>query len=106
MLKKLIDRLVEASLQRAAHREKIKRLTEDAPQQPLLRSTNLSVDGPPTGRVRQFTVHDAMNGTYIEFAKRKYNPNGPDEYAREIYLVQPGEALIDAISTVLVLMEK
>lgn len=105
MLKKLIDRLVEASLQRATHREKIKRLTEDAPQ-PLLRATNLSVDGPPTNRVRQFTVHDAMNGVYIEFAKRKYNPNGPDEYAREIYVVQPGEALIDAISTVLVLMEK
>ena len=47
-----------------------------------------------------------MNGQYIEYMRRKYNPNGPDEYVREIYIVQPGESLVDAISTVLVILEK
>lgn len=105
MLTRLIDRIVEASLQRATRKEKRQRLLDDAPQLARV-STTAGLDGPPTNRMRQFTVHDAMNGTYIEFAKRKYNPNGPDEYAREIYVVQPGESLVDAISTVLVLMEK
>lgn len=99
MFTRLIDHVIEASLRRAQRREK---LEQDA-QRPLLATVEQS---PPTTRCRQFTIHDAMNGAYIEFMKRKYNPNGPDEYAREIYLVQPGESLIDAISTVLVLMEK
>ena len=64
-------------------------------------------DGPPpTSRTRQFTVHDALNGHYIEYMRRKYNPSGPDDYAREVYIVQPNETLSDAICTVLVLMEK
>lgn len=63
-------------------------------------------DGPPTHRIRQFTVHEALNGQYIEYMKRKYNPNGPDEYVREIYIVQSGESLVDAISAVLVILEK
>jgi hypothetical protein len=98
MFTRLIDHVIEASLRRAQRREK---LEQDTPR-PLL----ATADSPPTTRFRQFTVHDAMNGTYIEFVRRKYNPNGPDDYQREIYLVQPGESLIDAISTVLVLMEK
>ena len=59
-----------------------------------------------TAATRSFTVSEAMNGTYITFQRRKYNPNGPDEYRHEMYIVQPGESLIDAISTVLVLTEK
>jgi hypothetical protein len=101
MFTRLIDHVLESSWLRVQRRKKLEQLQQDTPR-PLL----ATADGPPTTRFRQFTVHDAMNGTYIEFMKRKYNPNGPDEYAREIYLVQPGESLIDAISTVLVLTEK
>lgn len=61
---------------------------------------------PSTTPVRTFSVSEAMNGTYITFQRRKYNPNGPDEYRHEMYIVQPDESLIDAISTVLVLTEK
>lgn len=61
---------------------------------------------PSTTAVRTFSVSEALNGTYITFQRRKYNPNGPDEYRHEIYIVQPDETLIDAISTVLVLTEK
>jgi hypothetical protein len=61
---------------------------------------------PPTTMVRTFSVSEALNGSYITFQRRKYNPNGPDEYRHEIYIVQPDESLIDAISTVLVLTER
>lgn len=85
---------------RARNRERIDRLTDS---QPAL-ATN---DGPPHGgRTRQFTIHDAMNGQYIEYFRRKYNPSGPDDWAKEIYIVQPGESLVDAISAVLVILEK
>jgi hypothetical protein len=63
-------------------------------------------DRPSTTPVRTFSVSEALNGTYITFTRRKYNPNGPDDYLHEIYIVQPDESLIDAISTVLVLTEK
>lgn len=64
-------------------------------------------DGPSVHSVnRTFIITEAMNGTYITFQKRKYNPHGPDEFRHEVYLVQPGESLVDAISTVLVLTEK
>lgn len=59
-----------------------------------------------TNATRSFTVNEAMNGSYITFTRHKYNPNGPDDFRNEIYIVQPGESLIDAISTVLVLTEK
>ena len=72
-----------------------------------MRATIGSQEGPPsTNLTRQFNIHAALNGSYIEFTRRKYNPNGPDEFMREVYLVQPDESLIDAISTVLVLTEK
>ena len=63
-------------------------------------------DRPTTAATRSFVVNEAMNGSYISFTRRKFNPNGPDDYRHEIYIVQPGESLIDAISTVLVLTEK
>lgn len=68
---------------------------------------------PPLGEIERdnrvltktFVICEALNGSYIQFTKHKYNPNGPDDHRHEVYLVQPGEALIDAISTVLVLTE-
>ena len=64
-------------------------------------------EGPPSSNLtRQFNIHAALNGHYIEFTRRKYNPNGPDDFMREVYLVKPDESLIDAISTVLVLTER
>lgn len=69
---------------------------------------SLAIAEGPSGHSmnRTFTITEAMNGSYITFTKRKYNPNGPDDFRHEVYLVQPGESLVDAISTVLVLTEK
>lgn len=64
-------------------------------------------DGPSVHNLnRTFTITEALNGKYITFQRRKYNPTGPDDYRHEVYLVQSDESLIDAISTVLVLTEK
>jgi len=71
-----------------------------------MRASVSTLDGPSTGLTRTLTITEALNGTYITFQRRKYNPNGPDDYRNEVYLVQPGESLVDAISTVLVLTEK
>ena len=65
-----------------------------------------SVEGDSRLQNRTFVITEALNGSYITFTKRKYNPNGPDDYRHEVYLVQNGESLVDAISTVLVLTEK
>lgn len=54
--------------------------------------------------VRTFSVHEALNGQYIEFRRFKYNPNGPDEHEHCVYLIRDDETLVDALSTVLVLM--
>jgi len=94
----LIDRLFKASWERAQRQEKLKR--EDA--LPLVASTEPS----PHNLNRTFTITEALNGSYITFQRRKYNPNGPDDFRHEVYIVQSGESLIDAISTVLVLTEK
>ena len=69
-------------------------------------SVGLVEERPSTTAVRTFSVHEALNGSYITFQRRKYNPNGPDEFRHEVYIVRPDEALVDAISTVLVLTEK
>lgn len=96
MFRKLIDRIVRRALDRAQREENLGsvqlRSTSDVP--------------PPTGLAKSFTIHEALNGHYIEYMRRRYNPTGPDDYAREIYIVQPNESLIDAISTVLVILEK
>jgi len=94
----LIDRLFKASWERAQRQEKLKR--EDAPL--LVASPEPS----PHNLNRTFTITEALNGSYITFQRRKYNPNGPDDYRHEVYIVQSGESLVDAISTVLVLTEK
>jgi hypothetical protein len=73
----------------------------------VVEARTVGLEGPPsTNLTRQFSIHAALNGSYIEFTRRKYNPNGPDEFMREVYLVHPDDSLIDAISTVLVLTEK
>lgn len=54
--------------------------------------------------VRTFSIHEAINGQYIEFRRFRYNPSGPDEYEHCVYVVKDDEPLVDAISTVLVLM--
>lgn len=97
MFAKFFQRLVNRAVQEQASREKLDR---------LLSPSVAPADGPPTNRIRHFVVHDALNGQYIEYTRRKYNPSGPDDYVREIYIVQSGETLIDAISAVLVILEK
>jgi hypothetical protein len=82
-------------------------LLDSQPEEAKLRGLSVvSDERPPTTLVRTVTINEAMNGSYITFTRRKYNPNGPDDYRNEIYIVQPGETLVDAISTVLVLTEK
>jgi hypothetical protein len=98
LLTNLIDSILQSSWSRAQQAKEVA---------PSLRGLNMvSEERPPTTLVRTFTISEAMNGSYITFTRRKYNPNGPDDYRQEIYLVQPDESLIDAISTVLVLTEK
>lgn len=98
MFEKFFQRLVNRAVQDQSNRERLDRLTASPTAAPI--------EGPPTNRIRHFVVHDALNGQYIEYTRRKYNPSGPDDYVREIYIVQSGETLVDAISTVLVIMEK
>jgi hypothetical protein len=84
-------------------------LLSDQPEEATNRrglSVGLVEERPSTTPVRTFSVSEALNGSYITFQRRKYNPNGPDEYRHEMYIVRPDESLIDAISTVLVLTEK
>ena len=90
-------------------KEMIRRWLLDSPSEPTNPSRGLVAshdERPLTTLVRSFTVNEAMNGSYITFTRRKYNPHAADDYRQEIYIVQPGESLIDAISTVLVLTEK
>lgn len=97
MFEKFFQRVVDRALEARNH-ARVERLMSS----PAV----TAIEGPPTHKVRQFTVHEAMNGQYIEYVRRKYNPNAADDYVREIYIVQPGESLVDAISTVLVILEK
>jgi len=88
-------------------KEFIRRWLLDDDRKEIRANINLQeTERPSTTPVRTFTVSEAMNGTYLTFQRRKYNPNGPDEFRHEMYIVQPDESLIDAISTVLVLTEK
>jgi hypothetical protein len=82
-------------------------LDDTQPQEDSKRGTAITLEGPPpTALTRQFVIHEALNGTYIAFQRRKYNPHGPDDFRHEVYIVKDGESLVDAISTVLVLTEK
>lgn len=96
ILSKLFDRLVGESVKRARHERREAAMT-----------AVLATEGPPpTTLTRQFTIHEALNGSYITFQRRKFNPTGPDDFWSEVYIVRDGESVIDAISTVLVLTEK
>ena len=99
MFTNLIDRLFEASWSRArrARRER---------NEALIATAAPDVPRQYTGAVRNFSVKDALNGTFIEFSRYKWNPKGADEYEQCIYIVRDGETLVDAIATVLVLMDK
>jgi hypothetical protein len=68
---------------------------------------NLGADvAPDYMQTKSFTIRDALNGQYIQFHKHKYNPNGPDTNEQCVYIVKDDESLLDAISVVLVLMDK
>lgn len=101
ILTNLIDDIVEASLSRVRSRTRDRNRHDglavvNEVQQPI-RTTTPS---------RTFTVKRGMNGDYIEFARHRWNPSGPDEYESCIYIVREGESVIDAIAAVLVLMNK
>jgi hypothetical protein len=81
-------------------------LNSEQPETDIAGCVPNPVEGDPRMQTRTFVITEALNGSYITFTKRKYNPNGPDDYRHEVYLVHNGESLVDAISTVLVLTEK
>lgn len=101
ILTNLIDDIVEASLSRVRSRTRDRNRNEVAvsphDSMPSVRTTTPS---------RTFTVKRGMNGDYIEFARHRWNPTGPDEYESCIYIVREDESVIDAIAAVLVLMTK
>lgn len=67
----------------------------------------LAPEGPrQTSPTRTFTIKEAMNGHYIEFVRYKFNPNKADDYETCVYIVRDGETLVDAISAVLVMMDR
>lgn len=88
---KLIDSVFEASWNRAQNKKLGASLA--------IRNT----DSEPRNSIRTFTIHEALNGHYIEFVRYKYNPSGPNHHEQKFYLVRDGEPLVDAIATVLVL---
>jgi len=92
----MIDSVLQASWERAREG---KRKEAGA----MLNSASPSM-GENQVPVRTFSIHEALNGQYIEFRKFKYNPNGPDDYEQCTYLIMDDEPLVDAISTVLVMM--
>lgn len=80
---------------------------ERSERRPSRLSAGISNDSAPDHmKSKTFTVRDALNGQYITFHKYQYNPNGPDTNEQCVYIVKDDEALIDAISVVLVLMDK
>lgn len=99
ILTNLIDDIVEASLSRVRSRTRTRNEVAVSPHDSTqtIRTTTPS---------RTFTVKRGMNGDYIEFARHRWNPTGPDEYESCIYIVREDESVIDAIAAVLVLMTK
>ena len=97
MITNLIDRMFKASWERQQHANKEAR---------MYASPAVSVDRPDYMQSKTFTVREALNGKYIEFRRYKYNPNGPDNNEHCVYIVKDNETLIDAISVVLVLIDK
>jgi hypothetical protein len=90
------DSLVQGAWERARKRNR------DA----LRTNYTAEPETPNTMTAKTFTVREAMNGKYIEFRKFKYNPSGPDTHEQCVYIVKDNETVLDAISVVLVLMDK
>lgn len=99
ILTNLIDNILETSWNRVRARNRTRNEVAVSPNEPghPIRTTTPS---------RTFTVKRGLNGDYIEFARHRWNPSGPDEYESCIYIVREGESVIDAIAAVLVLMNK
>ena len=98
MMSKLIDLMLDRALAR-------RRATAGVNEAPSLAS--LSGDrARQTAPTRAFTINEALNGSYIQFVRHRWNPHGPDDYESCVYIVRDGETLVDAISAVLVLMTK
>jgi hypothetical protein len=94
MLTDWLDKVFERSWNRVRERRhQIAISTADVPRQ-------------YTGVSRNFVVREALNGTFIEFARHKWNQSKADDYEQCIYIVRENETLVDAIATVLVLMDK
>lgn len=98
MLTDWLDRIFERSWNRVRERRH-----QIAVAQP---GATLEVPRQYTGVSRNFVVREALNGTFIEFARHKWNQNKADDYEQCIYIVRENETLVDAIATVLVLMDK
>ncbi len=98
MLTDWLDRIFERSWNRVRERRH-----QTAVAQP---GATLDVPRQYTGVSRNFVVREALNGTFIEFARHKWNQSKADEYEQCIYIVRENETLVDAIATVLVLMDK
>ena len=93
-----LDRQFKASWERAQQKDR---------REKLAYAPSVSIDNDPDYmQSKTFTVRDALNGKYIQFRKHRYNPNGPDVNEQCVYIVKDNETLIDAISVVLVLMDK
>ena len=71
----------------------------------IQKSTTVSRNESPTAMRSRFRVEvlNAMNGQVLEIAHR---PNDHSDWEVELYIVQPDEALADALATVLVLKGK
>ena len=93
-----LDRIFERSWNRT--RERRSQLSVAQP------GATLDVPRQYTGVSRNFVVREALNGTFIEFSRHKWNQSKADEYEQCIYIVRENETLVDAIATVLVLMDK
>lgn len=96
ILTNLIDRVFAASWNRIRAQRR----------ETLSGNAIVSPDRPGTSLTRQLTIKEAINGQYIEFIRHKFNPKGPDDYENVVYIVRDGEPLVDAIATVLVLMDQ
>ncbi len=99
LLTNLIDKLFERSWNRAQQR----RRAANEISAPILATDSGTRTTEPT---RTFTVKSALNGQYIEFIRHRWNPKGPDDYEHCVYIVRDDQTLVEAIATVLVLMEK
>jgi hypothetical protein len=55
-----------------------------------------------TKQRNMFEVIPAVNGQIVVYNRRIDNPNGPDKNDMEVYIVQPGEDLMETIKVAIV----